>query len=316
LKTDFPVCSEIISFELDGQSRVAWIPRERGMARFYVLLEGEITQQRAEESIKRHLAPHNVEFAATEWFSSFDVQERVADTFISEKGKIILAGDSAHVHSVNGGQGLNTGIADAFALSWRLAITVKQQQQQHTNNNIILQSYNTERRDVAVGVINVAASLVRSTLRTAQEYVAIIEKSAANITGMGITYKPITPLVVESSVAQFVAGAVCPDFTLHSDVTSKRFYENFVYGKFVVFKPAKLSQPALSPSQQQSILVWNVSRIEGSTDDVKFDITTESGVNFKTDFELGTDVAVVIRPDLYVGYVGDNYVEYFNSFLA
>lgn len=72
--TDLPVRrSEIVTFELRGQSRVAWIPRERGMARFYVLLDGgEVTQQRAEASIGEHLAPHRVEFVRTEWFSAFD----------------------------------------------------------------------------------------------------------------------------------------------------------------------------------------------------------------------------------------------------
>lgn len=46
--------------------------RERGMARFYVLLDGEVTQSRAEESIRDHMAPHTVEFDRTEWFSTFD----------------------------------------------------------------------------------------------------------------------------------------------------------------------------------------------------------------------------------------------------
>ena len=72
IETDFPVCSEIITFQLNNQSRVAWIPRERGMARFYVLLEGEITQDRAESSIQEHLAPHRVNFRRTEWFSTFE----------------------------------------------------------------------------------------------------------------------------------------------------------------------------------------------------------------------------------------------------
>ena len=72
IETDFPVCSEIITFQLNDQSRVAWIPRERGMARFYVLLEGTITQDRAESSIREHLAPHKVDFVKTEWFSTFE----------------------------------------------------------------------------------------------------------------------------------------------------------------------------------------------------------------------------------------------------
>lgn len=42
------------------------------MSRFYVLLEEEITQERAELSIKQHMAPHEVEFTKTEWFSSYE----------------------------------------------------------------------------------------------------------------------------------------------------------------------------------------------------------------------------------------------------
>ena len=73
IDTDFPVCSEIITFQLRGQSRVAWIPRERGMARFYVLLEeGPITQDRAESSLREHLAPYKIDFVKTEWFSTFE----------------------------------------------------------------------------------------------------------------------------------------------------------------------------------------------------------------------------------------------------
>jgi phenol 2-monooxygenase (NADPH) len=72
LDTDFPVCSEIITFQLNEQSRVSWIPRERGMARFYILLDGEITQAKAEASIREHMAPHRVDFLRTEWFSTFE----------------------------------------------------------------------------------------------------------------------------------------------------------------------------------------------------------------------------------------------------
>jgi 2-polyprenyl-6-methoxyphenol hydroxylase-like FAD-dependent oxidoreductase len=72
IDSDFPRVPEIITFELDGQSRVAWIPRERGLCRFYILLDGEITEEKSKASIKRHLAPYRVEFTKTEWFSTFE----------------------------------------------------------------------------------------------------------------------------------------------------------------------------------------------------------------------------------------------------
>lgn len=72
IDTDFPRCSEIITFQLNGQSRVSWIPRERGLCRFYVLLEGQVSRELAQQSIKDHMAPHKVEFTKTEWYSTFD----------------------------------------------------------------------------------------------------------------------------------------------------------------------------------------------------------------------------------------------------
>ena len=42
------------------------------MQRFYVLLDGEITQEKTEASIRRHMAPHTVEFTHIEWFSKFE----------------------------------------------------------------------------------------------------------------------------------------------------------------------------------------------------------------------------------------------------
>lgn len=74
IDTDFPRADEIITFQLQGQSRVSWIPRERGMARFYTLLDPdqEKSQENSEASIRQHMSPHRIDFVKTEWFSTFD----------------------------------------------------------------------------------------------------------------------------------------------------------------------------------------------------------------------------------------------------
>lgn len=114
------------------------------------------------------------------------VKERIASTFVSKEvqGRILLAGDAAHVHAVNGGQGLNTGIADAMALAWRLSLVVNAAAPVSAETaSSLIQSYDTERRTVAQDVINVASRLVRETMGTAKQYVGTIEKSAGYITG-------------------------------------------------------------------------------------------------------------------------------------
>src|SRR5215470_8488657 len=53
------------------------------------------------------------------WFSTYHVHHRVAEHF--RKGRAFLLGDTAHIHSPVGGQGMNTGIGDAVNLAWKFA---------------------------------------------------------------------------------------------------------------------------------------------------------------------------------------------------
>lgn len=340
IKTDFPVCNEIISFEENGQSRVSWIPRyvillifvgnqtvlignrERGMARFYILLEGEVTQERSEESVRRHMAPYTVDFLRTEWFSTYNglwhlihsearshntVQERVATSFTSPLSKIFLAGDAGHIHAVNGGQGLNTGIADAFAIVWRVAIAVALDSCGSPSQRL-LASYDIERRITAQTVVDTAGKLVRSTLRTAQEYVALIEKNAAQITGMGIVYAPNNITVVEGAFGDFIAGGRFPDISfVKSHSINLRLYELVEYGAFVVFtNGVSFDTPDWAANQVET---WKCeSTPEGYT------VITAARARLTTDFVFPEEAAVIMRPDLYVGYIGKDPESYFRGY--
>src|SRR5918996_693960 len=81
-----------------------------------------------------------------EWVTSFRVHRRLAATY--RAGRILLAGDAAHVHSPFGGQGMNTGIGDAENLAWKLAMVVNA-----TAAHELLDSYEAERRPIAADVL-------------------------------------------------------------------------------------------------------------------------------------------------------------------
>ncbi|MEN9390979.1 MAG: hypothetical protein RL017_276, partial [Pseudomonadota bacterium] len=89
---------------------------------------------------------------AINWQSSFKLHECLADKF--KKGRIFLAGDAAHSHSPGDGQGLNTGIQDAWGLSWMLAHVVKNQA-----NKELLDLYNSERRGIANNILKRSGGL-------------------------------------------------------------------------------------------------------------------------------------------------------------
>src|SRR5207253_4728327 len=63
-------------------------------------------------------------------------------------GRVLLAGDAAHVHNPVGGQGLNTGVQDAVNLGWKLAQVVNQ-----TSPDSLLDTYHAERHPVAARVL-------------------------------------------------------------------------------------------------------------------------------------------------------------------
>ena len=80
------------------------------------------------------------------WTSRFTDNTRQAASY--RKGRILLAGDAAHVHPPLGGQGLNTGVQDAVNLGWKLAQVVK-----GTSPESLLDTYQTERHPVAALVL-------------------------------------------------------------------------------------------------------------------------------------------------------------------
>jgi 2-polyprenyl-6-methoxyphenol hydroxylase-like FAD-dependent oxidoreductase len=68
---------------------------------------------------RRPIEQLGLEVSRVNWFSTYRVHHRVADTF--RRGRAFLLGDAAHIHSPVGAQGMNTGIGDAVNLSWKLA---------------------------------------------------------------------------------------------------------------------------------------------------------------------------------------------------
>ena len=81
------------------------------------------------------------------WISRFTDMTRQATSY--REGRVLLAGDAAHVHPPQGGQGLNTGVQDAVNLGWKLAQVVNR-----TSPESLLDTYHAERHPVAARVLH------------------------------------------------------------------------------------------------------------------------------------------------------------------
>ena len=99
--------------------------------------------------------PHTLQLKKCRWISAFSSHHRQVKNY--QHGHAFLAGDAAHIHSPVGGQGMNTGLQDAFNLAWKLALTLKKKASKE-----LLASYNNERHQVGKNIMRMTDFMTRS----------------------------------------------------------------------------------------------------------------------------------------------------------
>ncbi|NBE85183.1 rifampin monooxygenase [Micromonospora rubida] len=135
------------------QLRFGLGPLGDGVYRVVVPAQGVAEDRRVPPTIEDFRRQLRV-FAGTDfgvhsprWLSRFGDATRLAERY--RVGRVLLAGDAAHIHPPTGGQGLNLGVQDAFNLGWKLAAEVNGWAPEG-----LLDSYHTERHPVAADVLN------------------------------------------------------------------------------------------------------------------------------------------------------------------
>ncbi|MER7848691.1 FAD-dependent monooxygenase [Kitasatospora sp. NPDC096077] len=98
------------------------------------------------QAVLDRLSPQPTTASALRWSSVFRISHRLADRY--GEGRVLIAGDAAHIHPPTGAQGMNTGIQDAYNLAWKLALAVH-----GTAHPDLLASYGAERRPVGAEVV-------------------------------------------------------------------------------------------------------------------------------------------------------------------
>jgi 2-polyprenyl-6-methoxyphenol hydroxylase-like FAD-dependent oxidoreductase len=98
------------------------------------------------QAIADRLMPEPVTLSNLSWSSFFRISMRLAAKY--RAGRAFLAGDAAHIHPPTGGQGMNTGIQDAYNLAWKLALVLRGGARES-----LLDSYEIERRMVGADVV-------------------------------------------------------------------------------------------------------------------------------------------------------------------
>jgi len=221
------------------------------------------------------------------WISRFTDMTRQAASY--RKGHVLLAGDAAHVHSPQGGQGLNIGVQDAVNLGWKLAQVVN-----GTSAESLLDTYHAERHPVGARVLHntMAQGALRATdertdaLRdTLSELLSMDEprrRFAAMMSGLDIHY--------DLGEGHPLLGRRMPDLDLVNADGPLRVFKLLHAAKPVLLNFGEPGAIDLTPWAERVQMI---------------------GAEYAGVWELpvlgmvAAPVAVLIRPDGYVAWVGD-----------
>ncbi|HEX9856404.1 MAG TPA: FAD-dependent monooxygenase [Acidimicrobiia bacterium] len=221
------------------------------------------------------------------WISRFTDMTRQAASY--RERRVLLAGDAAHVHGPQGGQGLNTGVQDAVNLGWKLAQVVN-----GTSPVSLLDSYHAERHPVGARVLQntmAQVALMRldersQALRNTMLELLVMDEPrkriAAMISGLDIHY--------DLGEGHPLLGRRMPDLDVHTDDGPRRVFSLLHDARPVLLNLGEPDGFDISP--------WaNRVRLVDASHDGVWELPVLG--------EIGAPSAVLIRPDGYVAWAGD-----------
>ncbi|KRV49590.1 hypothetical protein AQ490_19910 [Wenjunlia vitaminophila] len=264
-----------------GRHRIAVIDRDRPHS------DGPVPVEEVDEALRTVFGLDLGPYDAT-WTSHFRINERRART--NRSGRVLLAGDAAHVHSPVGAQGLNLGVQDATNLGWKLAAVVAGRAGEE-----LLDTYAEERRRVCLEVIVATALATRVAtarrlpvraarqlgLRGVARFPGIRRRALARVNGTSHRYRS-TAGRRRRGPAGAMVGRRVPDLGL-SD--GRRLYEVLRSGGFVLVDQGAGSRPPV-PDAWDDLVTHLPGRVRGPRGPW-----------------LGTELFLV-RPDGYCAWAG------------
>ncbi|HEU5368515.1 MAG TPA: FAD-dependent monooxygenase, partial [Ktedonobacterales bacterium] len=267
------------------------------------------------------------------WLSAFRIHLRHAAH--TRQGRVFLAGDAAHIHSPAGGQGMNTGLQDAYNLGWKLALV-------HTGSApaSLLDTYETERLPVAESVLHTSDLILKAaTLRSPitqqirnrlvpllvqQDFIQ--HRVTEQIAELRINYRH-SPIVGEHHQAHLGpghrnggprAGDRAPDAgpLLHPDGTSARLFEIMRSATHTLLLLADAERAdeswrrltaladAINARYGQQITTYLVAagKTAPSSATTSASMLLDPEQTLRQRYGTGSECLYLIRPDGYIGY--------------
>ncbi|KAK4661051.1 hypothetical protein QC762_124420 [Podospora pseudocomata] len=158
--TDFPDIRMRCAIHSANDGSLMVIPRENRLVRLYIQLKevtpdasaradrSKITPELIFGAAQKILRPYKIDYEYCDWWTAYQIGQRISPSFSHPSNKVFLAGDAVHTHSPKAGQGMNVSMQDSFNLAWKVGLIAK-----GICHPRILDTYQSERRRVAQDLI-------------------------------------------------------------------------------------------------------------------------------------------------------------------
>lgn len=256
------------------------------------------------------------------WISPFWIHGKIAEQM--RQRSIFLMGDAAHIHSPAGGQGMNTGIQDAYNLAWKLALTIKGKAKP-----LLLDSYQAERHPVVNEIVNQTEKFTKMALfdksfltnlrKFSQQILQgdeeLIKKICMLISQVGIQYQASPVINYEEHIKDIPEwqGERAPDVTIDQATRLYDYLRNTHHNilLFTGTSEKNLALPHIKQLQEwlsqlhpdliKTHIITN-EKIDDIDDPIIFD---SNGVIHKC-YHIKKPAILIIRPDNYIAYCSEN----------
>jgi 2-polyprenyl-6-methoxyphenol hydroxylase-like FAD-dependent oxidoreductase len=279
-------------FRRDSAGTHAIGRREEGEPIRVVLTErdvehtGEPTMDELREAL---VAVYGTDFGlrGANWISRFTDMSRQAASYRS--GRVLLAGDAAHIHPPQGGQGLGTGVQDAVNLGWKLSQVIKK-----TSPEDLLDTYHAERHPVGARVLQ--NTMAQVALATPDDRHEALRETMTELLSMDAPRRRIAAMLCALDIhydlgeGHPLLGRRMPDLDLHTAEGPTRVFTLLHDARPVLLNLGEPGGFDISPWADRVRLV-----------DAEHDGVCELPVIG----EVAAPPAVLIRPDGHVAWVGD-----------
>ncbi|GCE15286.1 FAD-dependent monooxygenase [Tengunoibacter tsumagoiensis] len=243
-----------------------------------------------------------VRFSDPTWISVWRPNIRMVDRY--RNGRVLLAGDAAHVHSAAGGQGLNTGVQDAYNLGWKLDYVLQ------GASETLLDTYQVERLPIALGVLATTSTRHRAFAQDFGQAIVNLtsgQESFADPSQLSLSYRG-SPLARDDGDPLGIrAGDRAPDASLIQAENGEqiRLFDLFQGTHFTLLLFSGQPVPQVRGVSHNDLRIYVIARPENSMDRSASVFIDSAGQAYSA-YGIKGDAQILIRPDGYIGFTAGN----------